>query len=125
MPRFMVLVSSNADLEAGVLPSAEQTAAMSKFNEELVKAGVRVDAQGLKPTSAGARLRYEGSKRTVIDGPFTEAKELIAGYWILQSTSREEVIELLKKAPFDGGAELEIREIFEMEDRSTPPGPAS
>jgi hypothetical protein len=116
MARFMVFVPGNADSEAGVMPSTELISEMTKFNEELVKAGVMLDGQGLKPTSAGAKIRYEGGNKTVIDGPFTEAKEIVAGYWILQTKSREEVIEWLKKAPFDGGVELEIREIFEMED---------
>ncbi len=116
MARFMVFVPGNADSEAGVMPTAELIGEMTKFNEELVKAGMMLDGQGLKPTSAGAKIRYEGSKKTVIDGPFTEAKEIVAGYWILQAKSREEVIEWMKKAPFDGGVEIEIREIFEAED---------
>ncbi len=116
MARFMVFVPGNADSEAGVMPTPELIGEMTKFNEELVKAGVMLDGQGLKPTSAGAKIRYEGGKKTVIDGPFTEAKEIVAGYWLLQAKSREEVIEWMKKAPFDGGVEIEIREIFEAED---------
>jgi hypothetical protein len=114
--RFMVIVKADKESEAGVLPSTEILAAMGKYNEELVKAGVMLAGDGLHPSSRGARVRFSGSKRTVIDGPFTEAKELIAGYWLWQVKSKEEAIEWLKRAPFDGGTEVEIRQVFEAED---------
>ena len=114
--RFMVMVKANKDSEAGVMPSTELLAAMGKFNEQLVKAGVLLAADGLQPSSKGARVRFDGDKRTVIDGPFTETKELIAGFWLWQVKSREEAIEWLKRAPFDGGTEVEIRQVFEAED---------
>lgn len=114
--RFMVIVKANADTEAGKMPSTEELEAMGKYNEELVKAGVMLAGEGLQPSSKGARVRFEGSKRTVIDGPFAEAKELIAGYWLWQCRSRDEAIEWLKRAPFDGGTEVEIRQVFEAED---------
>lgn len=114
--RFMVLVKANEESEAGVLPSAEVLTEMGKYNEELVKAGVMLAGEGLHPSSRGVRVRFSGSERTVIDGPFPETKELLAGFWILQANSREEVIEWVKKAPMDGGTELEIRQIFEAED---------
>ena len=113
--RFMVLVPGSPDSEAGVMPSLEILEAMTKYNEELVKAGVLLAADGLHPTSRGAKVRFSGSERTVIDGPFTEAKELVAGYWIWECASREEAIEWLKRAPFDGGVEIELREIFDPE----------
>src|SRR5207245_2791533 len=103
--RFMVIVKANEESEAGVMPSQEILAAMGKYNEELVKAGVMLAGDGLHPSSKGARVRFEGSKRTVIDGPFTESKELVAGYWIWQCRSKDEAIEWLKRAPFDGGTE--------------------
>jgi hypothetical protein len=112
----MVLVKANADSEAGVLPGEEIFAAMGKYNEELVKAGAMLAGEGLHPSSKGARVKFEGGKRTVTDGPFTEAKELIAGFWLIQVKSKEEAIEWVKRAPFDGGAELEIRQVFEAED---------
>jgi len=112
----MVLVKANKDLEAGVMPSTELLAAMGKYNEELAKAGVLLAAEGLHPSSKGARIRFEGNTRTVIDGPFSETKELIAGFWLWQVRSKEEAIEWLKRAPFGGGAEIEIRQVFEVED---------
>jgi len=114
--RFMVLVKANKDSEAGVMPDSEILAKMGKYNEELVKAGVMLAADGLAPSSKGARVRFEGNKRTVIDGPFSETKELVAGYWVWQVRSREEAIEWLKRAPFDGGTEVELRQIFELSD---------
>ncbi|HKV09627.1 MAG TPA: YciI family protein [Thermoanaerobaculia bacterium] len=114
--RFMVLVKANEESEAGVLPSEEMLTAMGKYNEELVKAGVMLAGEGLHPSSKGVRVRFSGNERTVTDGPFPETKELLAGFWILQANSREEVIEWIKKAPMDGGTELEIRQIFEAED---------
>ncbi len=114
--RVMVLVKATPESEAGVLPSPELLAAMGKYNEELVKAGVMLAGEGLQPSSKGARVRFSGDKRTVIDGPFAETKELIAGFWIWQVKSMEEAVEWLKRAPFDGGAEVEIRPVFEAED---------
>ena len=114
--RFMVLVKADKDSEAGVMPSEELLTAMGNYNEELVKAGVMVAGEGLHPSSKGVRIRFDGKNRKVIDGPFPETKELLAGFWILQAKSREEVIEWVKRAPMDGGTELEIRPIFEMED---------
>jgi hypothetical protein len=112
----MVVVKADEKTEAGVLPTEQEIAEMTKYNEELVKAGVMVAGEGLHPTSRGARVRFEGEKRTVIDGPFAEAKELIAGFWIWQVKSLEEAIEWVKRAPFDGGAEIEIRQVFEDDD---------
>ncbi len=114
--RFLVMVPASEESEAGVLPSSELIAEMGKFNEELVKAGVMLAGEGLHPTSKGARIKYSGGQRTVIDGPFTEAKELIAGFWLIQVKSKEEAIEWMKRAPFDGGVEIEIRQIFEPDD---------
>jgi hypothetical protein len=114
--RFMLIVKADKNSEAGVLPSEELLAEMARYNEELVKAGVLLAAEGLHPSSKGARVRFSGKKRTVIDGPFAESKELIAGYWIWQCKSREEAIDWLKRAPFDDGAEVEIRQIFELSD---------
>ncbi len=113
--RFMVLVKANKDSEAGVLPTREQIAEMGKFNQELMQAGVMLAADGLHASSRGARVRFSGDKRTVIDGPFAETKELIAGFWIWKVNSRQEAIEWLKRAPFREG-EVEIRQIFEAED---------
>jgi hypothetical protein len=113
--RFMVLVKADKNSEAGVLPSRELLAEMGKFNEELVKAGVMLAGEGLQASSKGARVRFSGKKRTVIDGPFSEAKELVAGFWLWQVRSREEAIEWLKRAPFDD-AEVELRQVFEAED---------
>jgi hypothetical protein len=114
--RFMVLVPGSPESEAGEMPSTELLEQMTKYNEELAKAGVMLAGEGLHPTSKGAKVRFEGGERTVIDGPFTEAKELVAGYWIWEVGSREEAIEWLKRAPFDGGTEIELRQIFEDED---------
>ena len=113
--RFMVIVKANKDSEAGVLPTREELAEMGKFNEELAKAGVMLAGEGLQASSKGARVRFDGNKRTVIDGPFAESKELIAGFWLWQVRSREEAIEWLKRAPFREG-EVEIRQVFEAED---------
>lgn len=114
--RFMVLVKASKESEAGALPDEANLAAMGKYNEELVKAGVMLAGDGLHPTSKGARVRFDGKKRTVIDGPFSETKELVAGYWIWQCKSREEAIEWLKRAPFDDGAEVELRQVYELSD---------
>lgn len=115
--RFMVIVKADKDSEAGVMPSQELLAAMGKYNEELVKAGVMLAGEGLQPSAKGARVRFLGDKRTqIIDGPFAEAKELVAGFWLWQVRSKEEAIEWLKRAPFDKGAEIEIRQVFEAED---------
>jgi len=116
--RFMAIVKSTAESEAGVMPSAALLTAMGKFNEELVKAGVMLAGEGLQPSSKGARVRFSGDKRTVIDGPFTETKELIAGFWLLQVKSKEEAIEWIKRCPnpHDGEAEIEIRQVFEASD---------
>ncbi len=114
--RFMVIVKANKDSEAGILPSKELLSKMGKFNEELVKAGVMLAAEGLQASSKGARVRFSGNKRMVIDGPFAETKELIAGFWLWRVKSKEEAIEWLKRAPFDGGTEVEIRQVFEPED---------
>ena len=114
--RFMVIVKANKDTEAGVLPSAQELARMGAYNEELVKAGVMLAGEGLHASAKGARIRFEGSRRTVIDGPFSETRELIAGFWLWQVGSRDEAIDWLKKAPFDGGAEVELRQVFEAAD---------
>ena len=113
--RVMVIVKASPESEKGILPSTEQLAEMGKYNEELVKAGVMLAGEGLADSSKGARVRFNGKKRTVVDGPFTETKELIAGYWLWQVKSREEAIEWLKRAPFQEG-EVEIRQVFETED---------
>jgi len=109
--RFMVLVPGSPESEAGEISGPEELEAMTKYNEELVKAGVMLAGDGLRPTSKGAKVRFNGRERTVIDGPFTEAKELVAGFWIWECASRDEAIEWLKRAPFDGGVEIELREI--------------
>ena len=114
--RFIILVKANKDSEAGVLPNEKALSAMGKFNEELAKAGVLLAAEGLQASSKGARVRFSGSKRTVIDGPFTETKELIAGFWIWQVKSKDEAIAWLKRAPFEDGFEVEIRQVFEADD---------
>ncbi len=113
--RFMMIVKANKDSEAGVLPTEEQLAEMAKYNEELVKAGVLLAAEGLQASSKGARVRYSGAKRTVIDGPFAETKELIAGFWLIQAKSQEEAIEWARRVPFQEG-EVEVRRVFELED---------
>ena len=117
--RFMILVKASKNSEAGVLPDAKLLAEMGKYNEALIKAGVLLDGNGLQASSKGARVRFSGSKRSVVDGPFTEAKELIAGYWIFECKSKEEAIEWVKRAPnpMPGeDAEIEIRQVFEMSD---------
>lgn len=114
--RFMVIVKGNKDSEASILPNQEILTAMGKFNEELVRAGVMLAAEGLHPSSKGKRVKFSGTKPTVIDGPFAETKELIAGFWLWQAKSMEEAIGWLKRSPFGGGAEIEIRQVFEMED---------
>jgi len=116
--RFMVIVKATKDSEAGIMPSTELLAAMGKYNEELVKAGVMLAGEGLHPSSKGARVRFSGDNRTVIDGPFTETKELIAGFWLWQVRSREEAIEWVKRCPnpMPGESEIEIRQVFEAED---------
>jgi len=113
--RFMVLVKATPESEVGQMPTAEELATMSQFNDELVKAGVMLAGDGLHPSSRGARVRFDGDRRTVIDGPFTEAKELVAGYWIWQCATRDEALEWLKRAPFQD-AVVELREIFDPED---------
>lgn len=114
--RFAVLVKANEQSEAGVLPSRDMLEAMGKFNEQLAKDGVLLAGDGLQPSSKGVRLRFDGGRTTVTDGPFAETKELIAGFWIVQGKSKEEVVERFMHAPFDGGQVIEIRQIFEMED---------
>jgi len=114
--KFMVIVKADKDSEAGVMPSKELLTQMGNYNEELVKAGVMLEGEGLHPTSKGVRVRFDGSKRRVIEGPFSESKDLIAGYWLWQVRSKQEAIEWLKRAPFDGGAEVELREVFDAED---------
>jgi hypothetical protein len=112
----MVIVKADKDSEKGVMPSRKLLTEMGKFNEELVKAGVLLAAEGLQPSSKGKRVKFSAANRTVIDGPFTETKELIAGFWLWQVRSMDEAIEWLKRAPFDGGTEVEIRQVFEAED---------
>ena len=116
--RFMVLVKATKDSEAGVMPSEALLMAMGKFNEELVKAGVMLAGEGLHPSSKGARVKFSGKKRTVVDGPFAESKELIAGFWLIQAKSLEEAMEWVKRVPFSGSpeSEIEIRQVFEAED---------
>jgi hypothetical protein len=116
--RFMVIVKATKDSETGVMPSTELLEAMGKYNEELVKAGVMLAGEGLQPSSKGARVRFSGKNRTVVDGPFAETKELIAGFWILQCRSKEECIEWVKRCPnpMPGDSEIEIRQVFESED---------
>jgi len=114
--RCMVVVKANKESEAGVMPSQKLLSEMGKFNEELVKAGVLLAGEGLQPSSKGKRVKFSAANRTVIDGPFTETKELIAGFWLWQVRSMDEAVEWLKRAPFDGGTEVEIRQVFEAED---------
>ena len=116
--KFMVIVKANKDSESGILPTTDQFAEMGKFNEELVKAGVLLAAEGLQPSSKGKRVRFSGSNRRVIDGPFAEAKELIAGFWLWQVRSMEEAVEWVKRCPnpFEGESEIEIRQVFEADD---------
>ena len=119
--RFMVIVKATKDSEAGKMPSEELLSAMVKFNEEMVKAGVMLDGNGLQPSSKGARVRFSGDKRSVIDGPFAETKELVAGYWILQCKSLAETIEWIKRCPnpHNEDSEIEIRQLFELDDFGT------
>ncbi len=117
--RFMVMVPASKESEAEVLPDEKILAEMGKFNEEMVKAGVMLAGEGLHASSKGARLKFSGGKTTVIDGPFTESKELIAGFWLIQVKSKEEAIAWMKRAPFGGGVVLEIRQVFEAEDFGT------
>ena len=114
--RVMVFVKANKESEAGVMPDTKLLTEMGKYNEQLANAGIMLDGAGLHPTSKGKRVRFSGSDRTVIDGPFAETKELIAGYWLWKVKSMDEAITWLKKAPFDGGTEIELRPIFENED---------
>jgi hypothetical protein len=113
--RFMMIVKATKESEAGVLPSEEVLAEMTKYNEELVKAGALLDLSGLQPSSKGARVKFSGAKRTVTDGPFAETKELIAGFWLIQVKSKNEAIEWAKRVPFQEG-EIEVRQVFELED---------
>ena len=123
--RFMMIVKANKDSEAGKMPSEELLAAMQKYNEQLMKAGVLLDLSGLHPSSKGARVRFSGGKPTVIDGPFAETKELIGGYWLIQVKSKEEAIEWAKRAPAPHGegsdGEIEIRQLFELDDFAPSP----
>src|ERR1700683_2117320 len=114
--RVIVLVKANKDSEAGIMPTPKLLAEMGKFNQELMQAGVVLAADGLHPSSKGKRVRFSGQQRTIIDGPFTESKEQIAGFWLWQVKSMEEAVEWLKRAPFDGGAEVEIRQVYEVSD---------
>jgi hypothetical protein len=116
--RFMVMVRATKESEAGVMPSEQMLAEMGKYNEELVKAGVLLAGEGLHPSSKGARVRFKGRERTVVDGPFTETKELIAGFWLMQARSKDEVIEWVRRCPnpMAGESEIEIRQVFEAED---------
>jgi len=114
--RFMVIVKADKDTEAGVMPSEQLLTEMGRYNEELVKAGIMLAGEGLQPSSKGVRVKFSGHQRTVIDGPFAETKELIAGFWLWQVKSKDEAIEWLKRAPFDGGTEIELRQVFEAED---------
>jgi len=114
--RVMVIVKANKESEAGQMPDEQILTAMGKYNEQLVNAGIMKAGEGLRPSSHGKRVRFSGSERTVTDGPFTETKELIAGFWLWQVKSMDEALEWLKRAPFDGGTEIEIRPIFETED---------
>ena len=114
--RVIVLVKANKDSEAGIMPTEKILTAMGKFNEELVKAGVMLAGEGLHPSSKAKRIKFSGGKQTITDGPFTETKELVAGFWLWQVRSMEEAVEWLKRSPFDGGAEVEIRPVFEADD---------
>ena len=114
--KVMVIVKANADSEAGVLPSRQQLAEMGDYNESLSRAGILLAGEGLHPSRRGARVRFDSERRTVIDGPFAGTKELVAGFWLWQVRSLDEAVEWLKRAPFDGGAEVEIRPVFEADD---------
>jgi hypothetical protein len=112
----MVIVKANEESEAGIMPTEKMLADMGKYNEELVKAGIMLEGEGLHPSSKGKRIKFSGSNRIVTDGPFAETRELIAGFWLWKVRSMEEAVEWLKRAPFDGGTELEIRQVFEAAD---------
>jgi hypothetical protein len=114
--RFMVIVKADQNSEAGVMPSTELLTAMGQFNEEMVKAGVMLAGEGLHPSSKGARIKYSGKEHTVTPGPFSATGDLVSGFWLIQVNSRDEAIEWMKRAPFDGGAEIELRQVFESED---------
>jgi hypothetical protein len=114
--RFMVIVKADTNSEAGVMPSTELLTAMGKFNAEMVKAGVMLAGEGLHPSSKGTRIKYSGKDRTVTSGPFGATNELVSGFWLIQVESPEDAIEWMKRAPFDGGAEIEIRQVFDAED---------
>ena len=114
--RCLVIVKANSESEAGIMPSTELLTAMGKYNEELVKAGIMLAGEGLHPSSKGKRVKFNGGKSVVTDGPFAETKELVAGFWLWQVRSVDEAIEWLKRSPFDGGAEIEVRPIFDPED---------
>src|SRR5260370_27353797 len=114
--RFMVIVKDGKNREGGVMPSTELLTAMGKFNEEMVKAGVMLAGEGLHPSSKGARIKYSGKERTVTSGPFSATGDLVSGFWLIQVQSRDEAIEWMKRAPFDGGAEIEIQQAFAAED---------
>jgi hypothetical protein len=114
--RFMVIVKADRSSEAGIMPSTELLTAMGKFNEEMVKAGVMLAGEGLHPSSKGARIKYSGRERTVTQGPFGGTGDLVAGFWLVQVKSRDEAIEWMKRAPFDGGSEIEIRQVFDADD---------
>lgn len=114
--RFMVIVKANNDSEAGKMPSTELLTAMGKYNEELVNAGIMQAGEGLHPSSNGVRVRFSGKERTVTEGPFPETDQLVAGFWLWKTETRQEAIDWLKRAPFDGGTEIELRQIFEAED---------
>jgi hypothetical protein len=114
--RFMVIVKGDKNSEAGVMPSTEMLTAMGKFNEEMVKAGVMLAGEGLHPTSKGARIKYSGKEPSVSHGPFTLTGDLVAGFWLIQVKSRDEAVQWMKRAPFDGGAEIEIRQVFDADD---------
>ena len=114
--RFIVIVKADKNSEAGKMPSEKLLTEMGKYNEELAKAGVMLAGEGLHPSSKGVRVKFSGSTPTVIDGPFAETKELVAGFWLFQCRSKQEAIDWVKRAPFDGGAEIEIRQLFEADD---------
>ena len=114
--RFMVIVKADRNSEAGMMPSTELLTAMGKFNEEMAKAGVMLAGEGLHPSSKGARIKYSGKERTLTNGPFSGAGDLVSGFWLIQTKSLDEAIAWMKRAPFDGGAEIEIRQVFEAED---------
>ena len=114
--RFMVIVKADKNSEAGMMPSTELLTAMGKFNEEMAKAGVMLAGEGLHPSTKGARIKYSGKERVITNGPFSAAGDLACGFWLIQAKSRDEAIEWMKRAPFDGGAEIEIRQVFDAED---------